>query len=157
MCNHFLPAVNHTLALAQKEVEGAGLPFSAVIVDESGRIVAEGVNRVLALHDCTAHAEIQAIRMATQQLKQVSLEGMTLIVSGEPCGFCYMAIKLAKISRVIVLVDRNEACQYGFDYRWTYELLQESKLQIETSKWPQLNHRLQPFRQSSIGLTSIGL
>lgn len=157
MCSHLLPAVNHTLALAQKEVAGAGLPFSAVIVDESGRIVAEGVNQVQALHDCTAHAEIQAIRMAAQQLKQVSLEGMTLIASGEPCGFCYMAIKLAKICRVVVLVDRHEACQYGFDYRWTYQLLQESELQIEISKWSQLNNRLNPFTQSSVGLASIGM
>ncbi|KAB0285664.1 hypothetical protein F2P58_24340 [Vibrio fortis] len=41
--------------------------------------------------DCTAHAEVQAIRSACEKLGGTSLAGSTLFASGEPCGLCYMA------------------------------------------------------------------
>ncbi|MEQ8837264.1 MAG: hypothetical protein RID07_10715, partial [Lacipirellulaceae bacterium] len=37
-----------------------------------------------------------------------------------PCALCYMAIRMAKISKVIIVSDRYEAAKHGFDYLWTY-------------------------------------
>lgn len=154
MCKRMQDAVQRALTLAQTEVESGGLPFSAVIVDQAGQIIGEGVNQVVAQYDCTAHAEVQAIRMAAQQLKQVSLSGVTLIASAEPCAFCYLAIKLAKIPRVIILADRDESSLHGFDYRWTYQLLREPQLQLTVSKWTAQQNRLAPFQLATTDLSS---
>lgn len=109
-----------TISLAQQQVEKGGLPFSSIIVDQQGDCIAEGVNQVKELIDCTAHAEVQAIRSACEKLGCTSLAGSILFASGEPCGLCYMAIRLAEISQVVILLDRNEVKQVGFDYLWTY-------------------------------------
>ncbi|WP_273023844.1 nucleoside deaminase [Rheinheimera sp.] len=107
--------------LAISNVKAGGLPFSAVIINQLGQVIGEGVNQVVTQLDCTAHAEIQAIRHASQHEQSVSLHGATLIASGEPCALCYMAILLAKISRLVILADRHEAKAHGFDYLWTYD------------------------------------
>lgn len=131
MCNSIAEArlmacANSALELAISNVMRGGPPFSAVIVDQSGEIIGRGVNQVTNHLDCTAHAEIQAIREASRNIKSVSLGGTTLIASGEPCALCYMTIRMAKISNVMFLSDRYEAQRHGFDYLWTYEYLNES-------------------------------
>lgn len=45
-----------------------GKPFGAIIVKDDD-IVAAGVNEVLETHDPTAHAELLAIRRATEKLQ----------------------------------------------------------------------------------------
>lgn len=80
-----------TISLAQQQVEKGGLPFSSIIVNQQGDCIAKGVNQVKELIDCTAHAEVQAIRSACEKLRGTSLAGSTLFTSGEPCGLCYMA------------------------------------------------------------------
>jgi tRNA(adenine34) deaminase len=72
-----------------------------VIVDAAGEIVARGRNEKELLGDPTAHAEIVAIREASALLGDWRLEGMTLVVSLEPCVMCAGAIQAARISRVV--------------------------------------------------------
>ncbi|MEQ5815206.1 nucleoside deaminase [Marinobacter sp. NFXS11] len=112
--------------LAVSNVKANGLPFSAIILDQNGDLIGQGVNQVAKQLDCTAHAEIQAIREASRTVKRVSLSGTTLIASGEPCALCYMAIRMAGIQKVVVLSSRYEAEEQGFNYLWTYEYLNES-------------------------------
>ena len=112
--------------LAISNVKAGGLPFSALIVNQSGNVVGKGVNQVAEHLDCTAHAEIQAIRDASRKEQSVSLRGATLIASGEPCALCYMAIRMAGITDVRILLDRYEAAENGFDYRRTYRYMNPS-------------------------------
>jgi len=58
--------------LAISNVKAGGLPFSAVIVNQNGDVVGKGVNQVAEHLDCTAHAEIQAIRDASRNENSVS-------------------------------------------------------------------------------------
>ena len=68
-----------------------GKPFGAVIVKD-GVVIGTGVNDVLATHDVTAHAEMQAIREACKTLDSASLEGCEVYASGQPCPMCLAAI-----------------------------------------------------------------
>ncbi|CCG95428.1 tRNA-specific adenosine deaminase [Marinobacter nauticus ATCC 49840] len=115
--------------LAVSSVKANDLPFSAIILDRNGDLIGQGINQVAEHLDCTAHAEIQAIREASRTAKEVSLRGTTLIASGEPCALCYMAIRMAGIEKVVVLSNRYEAQQHGFNYLWTYQYLNESLFQ----------------------------
>ena len=66
--------MQRAIALAVENVRQGGGPFGAVIVRD-GKILAEGVNRVTANHDPTAHAEVQAIRKAAALLQTFDLQG----------------------------------------------------------------------------------
>lgn len=131
--------------LAISNVEAGGLPFAAIIVNQAGEVIGRGVNEVARQRDCTAHAEIQAIRRAARRKGSASLKGTTLIASGEPCALCYMAIRIAEVSRVAVLADRYEAQGHGFDYLWTYRYLNESLLHDVKVVTLENDRKLLPF------------
>ncbi|MCB1815207.1 MAG: nucleoside deaminase, partial [Candidatus Competibacteraceae bacterium] len=93
MCDHIIDELlikcgENVLDLAISNVKAGGLPFAAIIVNQNGEIIGKGVNQVARHLDCTAHAEIQAIREASRNEKDISLKGATLIASGEPCALC---------------------------------------------------------------------
>lgn len=145
-----------TLSLAKREAENGGLPFSAMLINEHGQCIGQGVNEVNALHDCTAHAEIQAIRVASKALGATSLKGATLFASGEPCGLCQSAIRLAKISKVIVLLDRHDVKELGFDYMWTYDTHNGEVQYVKDTRLP-FKDKAEPFKLGQRDLRSIGL
>jgi tRNA(Arg) A34 adenosine deaminase TadA len=70
-----------------KMKEGHGGPFGAVIVRD-GIVIAQGFNRVTSTLDPTAHAEIDAIRKACQQLGDFHLSGCEIFINCEPCPMC---------------------------------------------------------------------
>src|SRR6185503_12778655 len=72
----------------------------AVLVMEN-EIAGEGWNRPISACDPTAHAEIQALRAASQKLKNYRLTGATLYVTLEPCDMCVGAMFHARIARVV--------------------------------------------------------
>jgi guanine deaminase len=97
--------------------------FGAVIVKD-GRIVAEGMNRVVASHDPTWHAEMEAIRLASVTLQSFKLTGCTLYTSAEPCPMCLSACYWAGIESVFYAASVEDALEYGnFDDRPIYEQL----------------------------------
>lgn len=82
-------------ALAEGEV-----PIGAVVVG-GGRIVARTHNLTETLSDPTAHAEMQAITVATNAIGGKYLKNCTIYVTVEPCPMCAAALYLAQISRVV--------------------------------------------------------
>jgi len=91
-----------------------GGPFGAVVV-KNGRIVAEGVNRVTATPDPTAHAEVVAIREACSRLGVFELKDCELYSSCEPCPMCLGAIYWARLARVYFANIAADASAIGFD------------------------------------------
>jgi tRNA(adenine34) deaminase len=91
------------LEAALDQAEEAGrrgeVPVGAVIVRDRV-IIARAGNRVEALADATAHAEILALRAAGQTLGSPRLTNCDLYVSLEPCPMCAAAISLARIRRL---------------------------------------------------------
>jgi tRNA(adenine34) deaminase len=94
---------NRFMEMALKEARAAGdrgeVPIGAVVVVD-GVAVASSGNRTRELNDATAHAEIAAIRMASDRLGQERLAGADLYVTLEPCTMCAAAISFARIRRL---------------------------------------------------------
>jgi tRNA(Arg) A34 adenosine deaminase TadA len=101
------------IQLARENVATGGGPFGAVIVKD-GVPVAESVNQVISIPDPTAHAEIQAIRLAAGILNTFDLSGTTLYTSCEPCPMCLGAVYWSRIGRVVYASDRLDAEDAGF-------------------------------------------
>jgi guanine deaminase len=92
--------MRRAIALATENVLSArGGPFGAVIVHK-GQILAEAANSVTTTNDPTAHAEINAIRLACSELGSFSLEGCDIYSSCEPCPMCLAAIYWAHIKAI---------------------------------------------------------
>jgi tRNA(Arg) A34 adenosine deaminase TadA len=92
-----------TLALREAEHAAARgeVPVGAVVVDPvGGEVLARAGNRIEALNDPTAHAEILAIRKAAAAAGAPRLEGCDLYVTLEPCAMCAAAISFARIRRL---------------------------------------------------------
>ncbi len=112
-----LEQMNLAIADSVDHVSKGGLPFAAVVLDERGKIVGRGVNRVSARNDPTAHAEIEALRDACDHLGTARIQGATLLATGEPCALCLLAIAYAGITSVHFSVGSDQAARHGFDYR----------------------------------------
>lgn len=90
------------LAIEQAKLAGeAEVPVGAVIISATGEVIAAGFNNREHTFDPTGHAEIVAIRKATELLGDWRLEDTTLVVTLEPCVMCAGAIVAARIPRVI--------------------------------------------------------
>lgn len=94
--------------------QGDGGPFGAVVV-RSGEIIGRGWNRVVADHDPTAHAEINAIRDACRRLRDFHLPDCELYSVCEPCPMCLAATYWARLGRVWYGATAADAAAIGFD------------------------------------------
>jgi tRNA(adenine34) deaminase len=92
--------MRRALELARRGGESGEVPVGAVVVLD-GEIVGEGFNAPVSLHDPTAHAEIRALRAASQRLGNYRLAGSTMYVTLEPCVMCAGAIMHARVERVV--------------------------------------------------------
>ena len=114
-----------------------GGPFGAVIVRD-GEIIAACHNTVLATHDATAHAEINAIRAACEKLGRCHLGDCELYTSCEPCPMCLGAIYWARLKAVWYAASRDDAAAAGFGDAEFYEEIakpaSERKIRFEQIK-----------------------
>ena len=96
------------------------VPIGAVIV-QGNRIVGRGFNRRESWRDPTAHAEILAIRQASEVLATHCLNDCILYTSCEPCPMCLGAIYWSGIKTVFFAADRKDAAAAGFSDRFIYD------------------------------------
>ena len=85
---------------ARSALSEGEIPIGAVVVAD-GRIIARGHNLTETLNDVTAHAEMQAVTAAANELGGKYLTGCTLYVTVEPCVMCAGAIGWSQMSRVV--------------------------------------------------------
>jgi len=96
------------LNLAAEAAEAGEAPVGAVIV-ENGKILAAERNRMKALGDPTAHAEMLAIRTALAARGSGRLDGCDLYVTLEPCAMCAGAIAHARLRRLYFGAEDQKA------------------------------------------------
>ncbi|NER97398.1 MAG: nucleoside deaminase [Symploca sp. SIO1B1] len=97
--------MSYALNLAQEAGAAGEVPVGAVVVDDTGKLIAEAANRRERDQDPTAHAEILALRAAGQALQNWHLNNCTLYVTLEPCLMCTGAIVLARLALLVYGVD----------------------------------------------------
>ncbi len=103
--------------------DNLGGPFGAVIT-KSGKIVSVASNTVLADHDPTAHAEVNAIREACKTLGTIDLKGCELYATGYPCPMCLSAIIWSNISKVYFGCTPEDADAIGFRDEAIYKYIE---------------------------------
>ena len=92
--------MKEALKEALKALEKDEVPIGAVIVCD-GMVIARSHNLTETLNDPTAHAEMQAITMATSYMGGKYLNECTLYVTVEPCPMCAAALNWAQIGKVV--------------------------------------------------------
>lgn len=108
-----------------------GGPFGAVILDKDLNVIACASNSVLGDCDPTAHAEINAIRIAGKKLNTHDLSGCTLYATGYPCPMCLSAIIWANIKKVYYGCTKEDADKIGFRDDFIYKFIQDGANDIE--------------------------
>ena len=89
------------LEQARKAVVSGDVPVGAAIFNASGELIATGHNERELHKDPTAHAEIVAIRRASERLGDWHLTDHTLVVTLEPCAMCAGAIAQSRLQTVV--------------------------------------------------------
>lgn len=97
--------LRQAIELAATTGRAGNRPFGAVIVSAAGEVLGEGVNDNATTGDCTAHAEVNALRAASPRHGREVLAQATMYASGEPCVMCAGAIFWSNIRRVVFGLD----------------------------------------------------
>jgi tRNA(adenine34) deaminase len=99
------------LALGEADLasQGGEVPVGAIVLDPSGVELSRAHNLRESSADPTAHAEVLAIRRATERLRSWRLDGATLFVTLEPCPMCAGAILQSRVARVVYGCDDPKA------------------------------------------------
>jgi tRNA(adenine34) deaminase len=126
----FFPRDEYFMRLALREAERAlehdDVPIGCVVV-HGGEVLAAAPNERELRGDPTAHAEVLALREASEKLGGWRLSDTALYVTLEPCAMCAGAIVLARVPRVVWGAPDPKAGAAG------------SVLDVLTE--PKLNHR----------------
>lgn len=80
-------------------VEKTGGPFGAVVI-MNGEVLSSSGNSVLRDNDPSAHAEVNAIRLACKKAGSPHIKGATLFSSCEPCPMCYSTAYWARVDNI---------------------------------------------------------
>jgi tRNA(adenine34) deaminase len=84
------------------------VPVGAVVIHE-GNIIAQRHNERELTGDPTAHAEVLALRDASQKIGDWRLDECTLVVTLEPCVMCAGAAQSSRIGRLVYGAANFEA------------------------------------------------
>ena len=89
--------------LSEMEIYGSDddIPVGALIVDENYQIISKAFNCRIKNNDPTGHAEIEAIRLAGNKVKNWRLDEFTIITTLEPCLMCTGAILQSRLRKVV--------------------------------------------------------
>jgi len=108
---------------AGRAADEGEVPVGAVVV-HAGRIIGRGHNRIEALFDPTAHAEIIALSAAANYVHNWRLTGTTIYVTIEPCLMCTGALVLARVKSIVFGApdEKFGACGSIYDIPWDNRL-----------------------------------
>jgi tRNA(adenine34) deaminase len=101
------------LSLAKVAADKGDVPVGAIVVNEAGEILGTGQNLREQNNDPTAHAEIIALRNASEKFGSWRLDDLTIVVTLEPCAMCAGAILQSRIKRLVFAAWDEKAGAVG--------------------------------------------
>ena len=101
------------LSLAKVAADKGDVPVGAIVVNEAGEILGTGQNLREQNNDPTAHAEIVALRNASEKFGSWRLDDLTIVVTLEPCAMCAGAILQSRIKRLVFAAWDEKAGAVG--------------------------------------------
>jgi tRNA(adenine34) deaminase len=96
------------LDLAERAALAGDTAVGALVV-RGDDVVGEGIERIRASLDPSAHAEVDAIRQACARLQTLDLRGCVLYSTVEPCVLCGYAIRRTGITHVVYGAPAGQA------------------------------------------------
>ncbi|WP_017786621.1 nucleoside deaminase [Aeromonas dhakensis] len=111
--------LEQALQLALHNRRQGGRPFAALLV-QGNQLVTSAVNGMHQDGDPTRHAELEALRQASQV---GPLAGAIVYASGHPCPMCLSALVMNGIAAVYYAFDNEDATPFGFDSTAAYHKL----------------------------------
>ncbi|HTU60179.1 MAG TPA: tRNA adenosine(34) deaminase TadA [Polyangiales bacterium] len=100
--------MREAMAEAALAAQAGDVPVGCVLVHK-GAIIARAHNHRQREQDPTAHAELIALRAASQALGSFRMIGVTAYVTLEPCPMCAGALVNARVPRVVYGCDDPKA------------------------------------------------
>jgi len=101
------------LSLAKVAADKGDVPVGAIVVNDAGEILGTGQNLREQNNDPTAHAEIVALRNASEKFGSWRLDDLTIVVTLEPCAMCAGAILQSRIKRLVFAAWDEKAGAVG--------------------------------------------
>ncbi len=99
------PGDQELMRLALEEATVASywgdVPIGAIVA-RGDEVLSRAGNARERRQDPTAHAEVLALRAASDRLATWRLEGCTMYVTLEPCAMCAGALMLARVDRLVI-------------------------------------------------------
>jgi tRNA(adenine34) deaminase len=128
------------------------VPIGAVLVNNSGDIIARAYNQVEKKGSVLAHAELLVLAKAAKKMKTWRLSGATLYVTLQPCMMCLGALYLSRINRVVYGV---ESLKFGASLNLlepNLKIYQNLDMKIECLNYTKSKNLLQLFFQKKRSL-----
>ena len=120
---------------AEKAFKKGEIPVSAVILDQSGKIISYSNNDRQRKCYVLGHAEINAILKAEKKVRDWRLDGYSMVDTLEPCNMCSVIIKECRLDKVYYFLSKKND-----DYSWEININKEqiNNYKEYTSKFKQL-------------------
>ncbi len=122
--------MQQAIAIANEAKSSGDVPVGALIVNEAGEALSSGKNEREKDNDPTAHAEIVAIRRASEKLGSWRLDELTLIVTLEPCVMCAGAILQSRMKRLVFGAFDQKAGAVGSSFDVIRDVRALSKVEV---------------------------
>jgi tRNA(Arg) A34 adenosine deaminase TadA len=115
--------------------------LGSVVVSAEGKILATAHTSTHADNDSTAHAEVNAIRMASEKTNNLYLQGCWLYSTLEPCPMCTAAAIWAKMEGIVFGASKEDAMEFAansMDKKFTWRQIDISSRSIIEKGEPKL-------------------
>ncbi len=103
-----LQLLRRAIGVARRAREHGNHPFGALLADDQGNVLLEAENTVITDRDCTGHAELNLMRLASRQYSFEALAHCTLYASTEPCPMCSGSIFWGGVGRIVYALSEDE-------------------------------------------------
>jgi len=100
--------MREALVQAKKALKKGEVPIGAVVV-LGDKIIGRGYNQPITTKDPTAHAEIIALKEASNRLENYRLNEAIIYTTLEPCLMCAGALVHARIKKIIIAAQDTKS------------------------------------------------